>query len=109
MAGVRASAAALPTASAGESPHIHGTVRDSLGVPLPHCVLTLLSAAGDRLGRGHSEDDGSYDLPTPGSGSYILVATSPSLGAKSTAVLVGREPVRLDLRIVAPDTEEGGD
>ncbi|MQY16391.1 Membrane protein YdfJ [Streptomyces sp. RB5] len=82
---------------------IRGTVRDSLGVPLPRCALTLLSGAGRQVGKTRSGDDGSYELTAPGSGSYTLVATSPALGAASVHVLVGTGAVERDLTIAIED------
>ncbi|MEV6106402.1 MMPL family transporter [Streptomyces sp. NPDC051940] len=78
---------------------IRGTIRDSLGVPLPRCALTLLSASGRQLAKGRSGEDGRYEMAVPGSGSYTLVATSPALGAASAHVLVGTGAVEQDLSI----------
>ncbi|WP_419997339.1 MMPL family transporter [Streptomyces boninensis] len=83
----------------GTGPAIHGTVRDAYGVPLPRCALTLLSASGRRLAKARSGDDGSFEIPSPGTGSYTLVATSQSLGAASASVLVGTRTVEVELRI----------
>ncbi|WP_189130625.1 MMPL family transporter [Wenjunlia tyrosinilytica] len=90
------SAADVPLpASAG--PVISGTVRDSEGAPVAGAALTLVSSGGRQLGKVVADKAGGYVLPAPAPGSYVLVATSPSLGAKSTNVSVADGPTRLDL------------
>ncbi|MDK1472746.1 MMPL family transporter [Streptomyces sp. 549] len=85
-------------------PVIRGTVRDALGVPLPRAALTLLASDGRQVAKVRSAEDGGYSVSAPGSGSYVLVATSPSLGARREDVLLGDGPVDLDLHIEVPGT-----
>ncbi|MFG3252340.1 MMPL family transporter [Streptomyces sp. NPDC048172] len=89
-------------AVAAESVAVRGAVLDSLGARLPGASLTLVAANGAQIARTTSAEDGRYTLPVPGSGAYIVVATSPSLGASSHSVLVSDTDVELDLRVELP-------
>ncbi|GAA2074823.1 MMPL family transporter [Streptomyces albiaxialis] len=89
-------------AASGEAVAVRGAVLDSLGARLPGAWLTLVAANGAQIARTTSGEDGRYTLPVPGSGAYIVVATSPSLGAISHSVLVSDADVELDLRVELP-------
>ncbi|MGW8380662.1 MMPL family transporter [Streptomyces sp. ODS28] len=89
--------------SADEETVVRGVVRDPVGAPVAHASLSLLSADGRQLAEARSGMDGGYVLSAPGSGAYLVVATSPALGAVSASVLVADHAVVLDLRVEPPE------
>ncbi|AXK32908.1 MMPL family transporter [Streptomyces armeniacus] len=110
QAPVSVSALAPVPVPAGEQAAIRGTVHDAAGIPVPRASLTLISAGGNQLAKSRTAQDGSYSVTAPGEGAYILVATSPGLGAaKSRSVLLNDGPVRLDLRLDRPEGDGDGE
>ncbi|MFE4666761.1 MFS transporter [Streptomyces sp. NPDC056716] len=51
-----------------------GRVLDAGGVPVPRARVTLLDRQGRRAGATLSGDDGTYALPVPSGGPYVLAA-----------------------------------
>ncbi|NGO69248.1 MMPL family transporter [Streptomyces boncukensis] len=101
-----------PAEEAAPAARVRGTVRDGSGGPLAEATLTLLAVNGTRISRTRTTADGEYTLPVTGSGAYIVVATSPALGATSRSVLVSDEDVELDLSVesieLSPSRPEDG-
>ncbi|MFI0352471.1 MFS transporter [Actinomadura sp. 9N407] len=80
---------------------IHGTVRDGDGTPVPSVALTLIDAGGQQLGRAFTGPDGGYSLPTPGPGTYVLIAATGEHEPQAATLVVGDKPVDFDLRLAA--------
>jgi EmrB/QacA subfamily drug resistance transporter len=76
---------------------VHGHVRGSDGAPVAAATLTLISLTGQQLGRAAAQADGSYTLPVPGSGTYVLIAASDGCQPQASTVTVGEEPVAYDV------------
>ncbi|NGN92184.1 MFS transporter [Nocardioides sp. KC13] len=88
-----------PAPAAPVSPGIplHGFVRGSGSVPVPHAAVTLISLSGRQLGRSVAHADGSYAVDAPGSGTYVLIASADGFQPQASTVVVGGEPVAYDL------------
>ncbi|MER6972988.1 MFS transporter [Nocardioides sp. NPDC000445] len=76
---------------------LHGFVRGSGNVPVPHAAVTLISLSGRQLGRSVAHADGSYAVDAPGSGTYVLIASADGFQPQASTVVVGGEPVAYDL------------
>ncbi|MFI2203217.1 MFS transporter [Streptomyces sp. NPDC020192] len=74
-----------------------GTVQHPDGTVVPRAALTLINVTGQQIGRGASGEDGRYALSTPGSGSYVLIASAGGHQPQAVSVTVGERPVELDV------------
>ncbi|ANH94277.1 MFS transporter [Streptomyces sp. SAT1] len=74
-----------------------GTVQHADGTVVPRAALTLIDVGGLQIGRGASGEDGRYALSTPGSGSYVLIASAGGHQPQAVSVTVGERPVELDV------------
>jgi EmrB/QacA subfamily drug resistance transporter len=88
-------------ASVGDDPDrgqtIHGQVRDPEGTAVANATLTLISLSGQQLSRAVSHADGVYTLPTPDSGSYVLIAAAGGHLPEACTVDVDGEPLAYDV------------
>jgi EmrB/QacA subfamily drug resistance transporter len=75
---------------------IRGFVGDPDGVPAARAVLTLIDVQGHQIGRTSAGEDGRYTLPTPGAGTYVLVASAEGHDPQASTLLVGDRPVDFD-------------
>jgi EmrB/QacA subfamily drug resistance transporter len=76
---------------------IRGVVRGADGAPVPSAALTLIDVRGHQLGRATTREDGRYGLPTPGSGTYVLIAAAGDHEPQAATLVVGDQPVDFDL------------
>ncbi|MFJ9388750.1 MFS transporter [Nocardioides sp. NPDC101246] len=76
---------------------LHGFVRGSGNIPIPHAAVTLISLSGRQLGRSVAHADGSYAVDAPGTGTYVLIASADGFQPQASTVVVGGEPVAYDL------------
>ncbi|MEO3869448.1 MFS transporter [Nonomuraea sp. B12E4] len=76
---------------------IRGFVRGADGMPVPHANLTLIDVGGHQLGRTATQTDGSYAVPTPGSGTYVLIASASEHDPQVATLVVGDRPLDFDL------------
>ncbi|MGW5633426.1 MFS transporter [Streptomyces sp. NPDC003832] len=95
-------AVAEEPAPAGEAPAtggiaVRGFVRGAENAPLPRAAVTLISLTGRQLGRSVAQQDGSYGLDAPGSGSYVLIASADGFQPQASTVVVGEEPLAHDI------------
>ncbi|MGW2642527.1 MFS transporter [Streptomyces sp. NPDC001348] len=76
-----------------------GRVLDADGAPVARAKVTLIDQRGRQAGAAVSAEDGSYALPVPAQGAYVLAAKAPGHGPHaSSATHAGDErPVELDL------------
>ncbi|MGH3910859.1 MAG: efflux RND transporter permease subunit, partial [Pseudonocardiaceae bacterium] len=63
---------------ASGAPGVTGVVTTADGTPLPNAVLTLVGAEGRQVGQATSSGDGSYRIPAPANGSYLLICRGPT-------------------------------
>ncbi|GII89028.1 MFS transporter [Sphaerisporangium siamense] len=76
---------------------IRGFITGSDGVPVGHATLTLIDVRGHQLGRAVTQADGSYDLWTPGGGTYVLIASAGDHDPQVATLAVGDQPLDFDL------------
>ncbi|MGH3390333.1 MAG: MFS transporter [Actinomadura sp.] len=76
---------------------IRGYVRRPDGSPVGAAALTLIDVRGHQLGRATTRDDGWYLLPTPGTGTYVLIAGADQHEPQAATLAVGDQPVDFDL------------
>ncbi|MET8679066.1 MFS transporter [Streptomyces sp. NPDC004647] len=76
---------------------IHGFVRNADSSPVPRAAVTLISMGGRQLGRSVAHSDGAYALDSPGSGSYVLIASAVGHQPQASTVVVGDEPLAHDV------------
>ncbi|MFJ4683082.1 MFS transporter [Streptomyces sp. NPDC088789] len=80
-----------------------GRVLDPAGLPVARARVTLIDRGGRRAGSTLSAEDGSYALPVPAAGPYVLAAQAPGHAPlASSATHPGAErAVDLDLSLPA--------
>ncbi|GII64157.1 MFS transporter [Sphaerisporangium krabiense] len=88
--------AAVATRAEGGS-GIRGFITGSDGAPVGHATLTLIDVRGHQLGRAVTQADGSYDLWTPGGGTYVLIASAGDHDPQVATLAVGDQPLDFDL------------
>lgn len=76
---------------------VSGTVQHADGSTVGRAALTLIDVTGRQIGRGATGEDGRYALSTPGSGSYVLIASAGGHQPQAVSVTVGARPVELDV------------
>lgn len=81
---------------AGGTP-VHGFVRGAESAPVPQAAVTLISLSGRQLGRSVAQADGSYAVPAPGTGSYVLIASADGYQPQASTIVVGEEPLAYDI------------
>lgn len=93
------SAPPVPEPRTGNAPGVpvHGTVQHPDGTMVARAALTLIDSLGLQVGRGVTGEDGRYTLATPGSGSYVLIASAGGHQPQAATVTVGDRPVDLDV------------
>ncbi|MFE1957550.1 MFS transporter [Streptomyces sp. NPDC059479] len=105
-AAVAAIPAAIPAQSTGPAAAttaslygtaVRGVVRAAEGAAVPGAAVTLISLAGRQLARSVAQSDGGYVLDSPGSGSYVLIASADGFQPQASTVVVGDEPVVYDI------------
>jgi len=99
-AGARTAAQHAAYASAtepGDDSGIRGFVRGADGTPMSHATLTLIDVRGHQLGRAVTTPDGAYGMWTPGSGTYVLIASASEYDPQVATVVVGDRPLDFDL------------
>ncbi|WP_308198403.1 MFS transporter [Actinomadura terrae] len=76
---------------------VQGVVRSGEGEPVASAALTLIGVDGHQLARAITRPDGRYALPTPGPGTYVLIAATGEHEPQAATVVVGDRPVDFDL------------
>lgn len=90
--------ALVRTGASNGSGMIRGFVRNG-GAPMPGAALTLIDVAGRQIGRATTGADGRYVLDVPGRGAYVLIAAAGNHDPQAASVLVGDDPVDLDVTL----------
>jgi EmrB/QacA subfamily drug resistance transporter len=68
---------------------VRGSLRRADGQPVNDAVLTLIDLAGHQVGRGHSGPDGSYQIHSPGAGTYVLIASAAAHQPEASMITIG--------------------
>ncbi|MFD0538168.1 collagen binding domain-containing protein [Actinomadura luteofluorescens] len=85
----------------GGGVQVRGVVRTRDGEPVPSAALTLIGVDGHQLARAITGEDGRYALPTPGPGSYVLIAATGGHEPQAATLVVGDRPVEFDLLLAS--------
>ncbi|MFF0454146.1 MFS transporter [Nocardia africana] len=84
---------------AGDDRAIGGSVRRENGRPVPDVALTLIDQRGHQVSRATGGADGSYRLPAPTPGSYVLIASAAAHRPVAVTVVVGAVAQTVDLTL----------
>jgi EmrB/QacA subfamily drug resistance transporter len=76
---------------------IYGYIRGSDGTPVGHATLTMIDPRGHQLGRAVTQPNGAYSLRTPGSGTYVVIASATEYDPQVATLVVGEQPLEFDL------------
>ncbi|WP_345443723.1 MFS transporter [Actinoallomurus vinaceus] len=82
---------------------IRGFVRDANGVPVAHAALTLIDVRGHQIGRATTSTDGRYEVPTPSTGAYVLIASAGDHEPRAATVVTGDQPTDFDPVLIGAD------
>jgi RND superfamily putative drug exporter len=88
-------------------PAVRGSVTGVAGLPVPRAELTLIASDGRQVGRARAAEDGTFRLPTPGAGAYVLVANADGHHPQTASVLTDDGPVDCDLRLTGTGSLAG--
>jgi RND superfamily putative drug exporter len=86
-------------AGPGAGPAVRGRVTGSAALPIPRAELTLIASDGRQVGRARADEYGAFLLPTPGAGSYVLVANADGHHPQTASVMTTDRPVDCDVRL----------
>ncbi len=92
---------------AGSGSVLFGRVSDTRGGAVSGATLTLISPAGQQLGRARSGPDGFYELAAPAPGSYVLIASAEGRRPDASTAVLGSNPVSYDVTLSALTGLEG--
>src|SRR5690606_7795297 len=73
----------------GSGSVLFGRVSDTRGGAVSGATLTLISPAGQQLGRARSGPDGFYELAAPAPGSYVLIASAEGRRPDASTAVLG--------------------
>ncbi|WP_407640302.1 MMPL family transporter [Actinacidiphila rubida] len=96
-----------PAASGATGPAVRGRVTGSASLPIPRAELTLIASDGRQVGRSRADKDGTFLLPTPGAGSFVLVASATGHHPQTASVMTTDRPVDCDVRLSGTGTLTG--
>jgi RND superfamily putative drug exporter len=102
-AGGRSAGTAAPVRGAGLSGGaaggtlVGGRVTGAAGLPLPRAELTLIASDGRQAARTRAGQDGTFCLPAPRDGSYVLVAGAAGHHPRTASVLTAGRRIDCDL------------
>ncbi|POX47935.1 MFS transporter [Streptomyces sp. Ru72] len=80
-----------PTSSAN-APALVGRVEDPTERPIAGATLTLIDQGGRQTARARTHEDGTYALPQPHPGSYMLVVSADGHQPQAIDLTVGDRP-----------------
>jgi hypothetical protein len=87
---------------------ISGAVRRTNGSPLVGTPLTLIDTAGREIAVDRTGSDGSYRLPVPIPGAYLLVASAAGFHPAASRVTVASVPVRHEIVLLELESAPAG-
>jgi len=78
---------------------LRGVITDADGQPVSDALVVLTRASGESVGSIRTEHDGSYEIPRPGNGRYVLTVVSRdgAIGARPVTVWEAARSVDLAL------------
>lgn len=78
--------------SSGNARALVGRVEDHTERPLARATLTLMDQRGHQTARARTREDGTYTLPRPQPGSYMLVVSAEGHQPQAIDLTVGDQP-----------------
>lgn len=99
VAGIAGVSAPQAVDMAGDDRAIGGGIRRENGGPVPEVALTLIDQRGHQVSRVTGGSDGSYRLPAPAPGSYVLIASAAAHRPVAVTVVVGAVAQTVDLTL----------
>jgi EmrB/QacA subfamily drug resistance transporter len=87
---------------------ISGAVRRNNGSPLVGTPLTLIDTAGREITVDRTGSDGSYRLPVPIPGAYLLVASAAGFHPAASRVTVASVPVQHEIVLLELESAPAG-
>ncbi|WP_063905960.1 MFS transporter [Nocardia kruczakiae] len=99
VAGIAGVSAPQAVDMAGDDRAIGGSIRRENGGPVPEVALTLIDQRGHQVSRATGGSDGSYRLPAPAPGSYVLIASAAAHRPVAVTVVVGAVAQTVDLTL----------
>ena len=78
---------------------LRGVITDGEGEPISDALVVLTRTSGESVGSIRTEHDGSYEIPRPANGRYVLTVVSPdgAIGARPVTVWEAARSVDLVL------------
>ena len=82
---------------------LRGLITDGEGEPISDALVVLTRISGESVGSIRTEHDGSYEIPRPANGRYVLTVISPdgAIGARPVTVWEAARSVDLALGMEA--------
>ncbi|WP_063920750.1 MFS transporter [Nocardia mikamii] len=99
VAGIAGVSAPQAVDMAGDDRAIGGSIRRENGGPVPDVALTLIDQRGHQVSRATGGSDGSYRLPAPAPGGYVLIASAAAHRPVAVTVVVGAVAQTVDLTL----------
>ncbi|PSR70049.1 hypothetical protein C8258_03120 [Nocardia sp. MDA0666] len=99
VAGIAGVSAPQAVDMAGDDRAIGGSIRRENGGSVPDVALTLIDQRGHQVSRATGGSDGSYRLPAPAPGSYVLIASAAAHRPVAVTVVVGAVAQTVDLTL----------
>ncbi|WP_063920293.1 MFS transporter [Nocardia violaceofusca] len=99
VAGIAGVSAPQAVDMAGDDRALGGSIRRENGGPVPDVALTLIDQRGHQVSRATGGSDGSYRLPAPAPGSYVLIASAAAHRPVAVTVVVGAVAQTVDLTL----------
>jgi RND superfamily putative drug exporter len=96
-----------PAVPGTPGPVVRGRVTGAAGLPVPRSELTLIASDGRQVARAQAAEDGTFSLPAPAGGPYVLVAGAAGHHPQTASVLTADGPVDCDLRLTGTGTLTG--
>ncbi|MDT7724234.1 MAG: hypothetical protein QOI21_810 [Actinomycetota bacterium] len=83
----------------GHGQPVNGHVRRQDGTSVAGAALTLIDQRGRQVARGVGNTDGSYEIGTPGDGTYVLIVSANGHQPQASSVLIGGRPAKVDITL----------
>lgn len=89
-------------------PGLRGTIRDRDGRPMPDAALTLIDHAGHQRSRTSAAADGTYTMPIPEPGTYVLITSAAGCQPDAVAFTATTEALpRHDITLSSTTSLQG--
>ncbi|BCL22368.1 hypothetical protein GCM10017668_42110 [Streptomyces tuirus] len=94
---VPAAVVGVPVAADQGGIPVRGRVLGADRAAVGGATVTLISLGGKQLGRSVARGDGTYGVDAPGTGTYVLIASSEGYQPQASTIVVAGEQVAYDV------------